>query len=77
MCHARIPAEVVDRPAATDEERGAHLRLVYDQLKEVRSGGLVQCPCGKRSEIVLTFQCYFCRVWFCMSCASRHFATEE
>lgn len=38
----------------------------------VRSADLT-CPCGNVKALVHMYQCLYCKVWFCNSCAEHHF----
>ena len=33
----------------------------------------ITCPCGWKRSIVRMYQCLYCKVWFCNSCAEHHF----
>lgn len=33
----------------------------------------VTCPCGKPQALVKSYQCLYCKVWFCHGCAETHF----
>lgn len=48
------------------------------QNREVRTGTIngakITCGgCGKLILLVHTYKCYFCRLWFCWTCAGHHF----
>ncbi|MCP4700498.1 MAG: hypothetical protein GY862_27150 [Gammaproteobacteria bacterium] len=56
--------------------------IVQGQIKETvqqdLSGVTVRmaeltCPCDKKAPIVRMFQCLYCNVWFCKTCAEQHF----
>lgn len=34
---------------------------------------VITCPCGRRRALVKMYQCLYCKVWMCDSCAEAHF----
>lgn len=67
---------------APDKEWLDSLAIVARQMKEtveqnatgvtVRRG-TITCPCGRERGITQMYQCLYCKVWFCQSCAEQHF----
>lgn len=58
------------------------LDIVYRQIKETVAQdaegvtvrlATITCPCGWKRSIMHMFQCLYCNVWFCKSCAEQHF----
>lgn len=37
----------------------------------------ITCPCGSNRAVVKTYQCFYCKVWFCHVCAPEHFKIEQ
>jgi len=33
--------------------------------------------CGKKVNAFVMFQCFYCGIYFCKSCAEEHFKTEK
>ena len=71
----------VDKTPATNEEKNQLLEIVSVQSKElvpVMLGIKVTCFCGKRINVYYhAYRCYFCGIYFCRECASRHFRIEQ
>lgn len=58
----------------TKEEQQRKFEIVREQSKEIIQTGSVTCQCGKTSEVWrFTFRCFYCGIWFCQKCASKHF----
>lgn len=47
--------------------------FVYEQLKQARDTGEVECYCGRRFEWISLFRCLYCREFYCAKCAEEHF----
>ena len=37
----------------------------------------VTCVCGNKIYLRVAYKCLYCGIWFCRSCAKRHFGTNE
>ncbi len=70
------------RTIMTLTERNNILTLIRDQLQETvdqETAGvtirmaIITCPCGNKGAVVKTYQCLYCNIWFCHSCAEGHF----
>ena len=72
-----VPAELVDRPARTDDEYRLKRVLTRRQIESVRLGEYVPCPCGRKIDLSAAYKCLFCGVWFCRTCAERHFGPQR
>jgi hypothetical protein len=72
---ASLSAEVIDREPLCEAEIDAKRLLLLDQAREMGRvhGEKVTCPCGFAAPVVFAFQCFECGIWFCRSCAGRHF----
>lgn len=67
---------MLDRPEKSEADRGLCLELLYEQCKQVlnlNSATPFFCPCGRHLDPLQAFKCYECHIWFCPSCAGRHF----
>ena len=65
-------------PPRDNLERQRKFALAVDQARQVlRSGAVVDCPCGRRTPVAFAYHCYMCRVWFCTCCAADHFTPAE
>ena len=53
--------------------------LLRSQNAEVRLARpcTVTCICKKTVPIEHAYRCYFCRLWFCWTCAGHHFKKPE
>ncbi len=56
--------------------------IVQNQLRETvkqEAAGVtvrmatITCPCGVKRALVKSYQCLYCKVWMCDSCAEIHF----
>lgn len=70
---------VLDNPDKSDEEKILCLDILYEQCKQLigvsegRIFASLYCPCGRSLDPLMSFKCYECHIWFCPTCASRHF----
>lgn len=68
-----IAPEIIDRDPITDDEVEERRILLRKQLREVRSGAFVACPCDAVVTMERAYKCRECGVYFCGRCADRHF----
>lgn len=69
-----IPAEILDRPPQTEAEALALLQVSVDQLRGVGTcEHELACPCGNQVRLLDAFRCFHCGVFYCKTCALRHF----
>lgn len=57
-------------------DRATNLQIVYHQIKEVQDPirPFVRCPCClKILELINSYKCLYCGIWFCEKCAEKHF----
>ncbi|MFH1759878.1 MAG: hypothetical protein ABIA63_02130 [bacterium] len=40
-------------------------------------GPHITCECGKRPMMFYMFRCLYCGLWFCQSCAGKHFGCKD
>lgn len=58
-------------------ERNALLETIADQARELHAHDAeVTCPCDTTLPVKEAFRCFECEVFFCPSCAERHFGME-
>ncbi len=69
----------IDVEPVTLEDKGKLLIIVASQSEEVIKAWdiKVTCPCGKKVGIILAYRCLYCGVYFCTSCAVRHFGKKD
>ena len=69
----------VDKTPETQEDKNTLLSLIYLQQEQIISihGTIVTCFCGKRISVYYAYRCFFCGLYFCRECASRHFRIEH
>lgn len=69
----------IDKSPATEEEQFELLEIISAQVGELIAVHEVRvtCPCGASEIVLLACRCHFCGVFFCRSCAARHFAGSE
>ena len=70
--------------AAAHLEQAQLIKRQYDEANEwFNSGELcppnvrITCICGIKFGLEWLFRCYYCGVWFCESCAEKHFGKEH
>lgn len=60
----------------TQEQKDKNLEIVGKQLRKIPPfvGNIkITCPCSNRIKIYYAYKCFFCKIWFCESCAKEHF----
>ena len=66
----------------TKEDALANRTVLRSQLEQVRKCDKFPCVkvscarCEKRVSVFMLFKCLYCGLWFCKSCAERHFGEE-
>lgn len=58
----------------TPEQQKAVAKIQY---REASFGETVMCPCGKTIKVKDAYRCLYCRVYFCGTCAERHFGMSR
>lgn len=75
MSQPLLPHDLVDRAPETDEEVAAIRIATRIQLGElgVALKLPLTCACGQQTILALACRCSWCGLFFCRSCADRHF----
>jgi len=66
----------IHEPPKTQEDIKRKRSIVLNQQKEIISQGTVEevtCPCGFKLPTRLAYRCFFCGIFFCPTCAGKHF----
>lgn len=73
-----MASDLYSASAIHDGDRDDILTANYEQAKELHSQAEpeVTCPCGASGPLRTAFQCFYCGVYFCPSCAEDHFGGE-
>ena len=74
-----VPAPVIDDPTQLSIRREMR-ELQTNQLSSGPRSTIIMsvtCPCGYELDVRQAYKCLFCGIWFCETCAHRHFAQPE
>jgi hypothetical protein len=58
----------------TPEQQAAVAKIQYC---EASFSKMVGCPCGKMVKVENAYRCLYCRVYFCATCAEKHFGKSR
>jgi hypothetical protein len=75
-----IPAEVIDREPANEGELWDRREFLNSQVRQLGGAVLktpVTCPCGTTVALHSALQCFYCGIYFCRTCAGRHFSEDR
>lgn len=59
------------------EEKRVLLRRQNAEVRKFSENVYVTCVCGRFIRIIHAYRCYYCRLWFCWTCAGYHFKKPE
>ena len=66
----------IPKPVPESVKKEGRAKL-YRQCREVITDNHVTCECGRIVRLTMAYKCFYCGLWFCHTCARKHFAVPE
>ncbi len=54
-------------------EKRVRLRRQLEEVWQFRDRAKLYCECGAHISLLDAFKCFYCHIWFCRTCAKKHF----